>query len=60
METNSANFNVCRDRAYIRHTVLRDAQMANTIGNDSKNTVMKKFFQLLELVLLGKRKKRTW
>lgn len=45
---------------FLRHTVLADALMANTIGGDSKNTVMKKFFWLPELMLLGKRKKKSW
>lgn len=58
MGTTSANLNICRDRMYLRHTVLSDARMANTIGSDSKNTVMKKFFKVLEFGLLGKIKKK--
>lgn len=60
MGTTSANLNVCRDRIYLRHIVLRDAQMANTIGSESKNTEMEKFFQLFELVFFEKRKKKSW
>lgn len=34
--------------------------MDNAIGGDPKNTVMKKSFQLLGVVLFGKRKKKHW
>lgn len=34
--------------------------MDNSIGGEPENTVMKKSFQVLAAVFLGKRKKKSW
>lgn len=46
-------------RSRSRHTALGVAPVDNTIGGDSKNTVMKKSFQLLAVVVPEREKRKA-